>query len=99
MPKYVIQRKFSLGIDDMPPVGRRSRELIEQEFPDVTWIHSHVSVDDDGNVRMFCLYEAPDEGAIYRHSEALGYHIIDGIHEVAGDVTPADYPPLDESGS
>jgi hypothetical protein len=96
MPRYVVQRKFSIGLDDMPPIGRRSRQLIEQEFPQVTWVHSHVSVDDDGNVRMFCLYEAPDEGAIHQHAEALGYHIIDGIYEVAGDVTPEDYPPVDE---
>ena len=28
----------------------------------------------------------------------LGFHVIDGVFEVAGDVTPADFPPVaDES--
>ena len=97
MPKYVIQRKFSVTEDQMPMIGRRSRQLIEDEFPDVTWIHSHITVDPDGTVRSFCLYEASGLDAIHRHSEKLGYHIVDQIYEVAGDVTPEDFPPVDEA--
>ena len=76
----------------MDDIGRRSRKLIEEQFPDVTWLHSHVTIDAEGSVRTFCVYEAPDTEAIHRHAEALGYHIIDGIYEVAGDVTPEDFP-------
>ena len=57
MPRYVINRKFEVGEDDMPEVGRRSRRIIEEEFGNVVWIHSHVAVEDDGRVRTFCLYE------------------------------------------
>jgi hypothetical protein len=96
MPKYVINRRFEVGEDDMPEVGRRSRRIIEEEFPNVVWIHSHVTVEDDGRVRTFCLYEAPDMDAIQAHSELLGQHTIDGVFEVAGDVTPADFPPIPE---
>jgi len=94
MPRYVINRKFDVTEEQMPAVGRRSREIIEQEFPNVVWIHSHVAVEEDGNVRTFCLYDAPDLDAIRAHAEMLGYHTVDGVFEVAGDVTPADFPPL-----
>jgi hypothetical protein len=40
---------------------------------------------------MFCIYDAPDEAALYRHA-ALGHHVVEAIFEVAGDVTPADFP-------
>jgi uncharacterized protein DUF4242 len=96
MPKYVIQRTFSITEDRMPEIGRRSRQIIETEFPDVTWIHSHITVDPDGQVRSFCIYEAPGLEEIHQHSKKLGYHIVDGIHEIAGDVTPDDFPPIED---
>ena len=96
MPRFIIQRKFSVGDDRMPAIGRRSRELIDEQFPEITWLHSHVVVEDDGNVRTFCVYDAPDEDAIRQHARALGYHIVDGIFEVAGDVTPEDFPLVGE---
>jgi hypothetical protein len=96
MPRYVIQRRFDVGSEEMPMIGRRSRQIIEEEFPNVVWVHSHVAVEEDGRVRTFCLYDAPDLDAIQQHSEMLGYHVIDGVFEVAGDVTPADFPPLAE---
>ena len=74
----------------------RMNGAIREEFPNVVWIHSHVAVEDDGRVRTFCLYEAPDLDAIQAHAELLGQHTIDGVFEVAGDVTPADFPPVTE---
>jgi Protein of unknown function (DUF4242) len=94
MPRYVIQRRFEVGSDQMQEIGRRSRRIIEEDFPNVVWIHSHVAVEEDGSVRTFCLYDAPDIDEIYRHAEALGYHVVDGVYEVAGDVTPEDFPPV-----
>ena len=77
----------------MPRVGRRSRELVEGEFPEITWEHSHVVVDAEGTVRTYCVYEAPDEEAVMAHSRRLGAHHIEGLNEIAGDVSPADFPP------
>jgi hypothetical protein len=94
MPRFLIVRKFQVGADEMPVVGRESREIVEESFPEIVWEHSHVVVDDDGTVRTFCVYEAPDEGAVLEHSRMLGKHTIDGLHEIAGDVTPADFPPV-----
>jgi hypothetical protein len=94
MPRYLIARSFEVGEDQMPPVGRRSRELTEQEFPEITWEHSHVIVDDEGLVHTYCVYEAPNEEIIREHSRMLGQHTLDELQEIAGDVTPADFPPV-----
>ena len=78
----------------MPEVGRRSRSVIEGDFPEVTWEHSHVVVDDSGLVRTFCVYEAPDVESLTLHATRLGRHEIDSLDEIAGDVSPADFPAL-----
>jgi hypothetical protein len=94
MPRYMIVRAFDCGEEQMPQVGRRSRELLETEFATVNWEHSHVVVDDTGNVRTFCVYDAPDKEAVLAHSKRLGMHGIVSLDEIAGDVTPADFPAV-----
>ncbi|MCU1348606.1 MAG: hypothetical protein JWO56_1636 [Acidobacteria bacterium] len=89
----MIVRSFDCVEADMPIIGRRSRQILEQHFPEVVWEHSHVVVDNEGKVRTFCVYQAPDEKTLLAHSEQLGMHSIESIDEVAGDVTPADFPP------
>ncbi len=94
MPRYIVSRSFDVFEPEMPVVGRRSRELVENEFPEVIWEHSHVAVDDDtGKVRTYCVYTAPSEDVVRDHSIRLGQHQIDWIDEIVGDVTPADFPP------
>jgi hypothetical protein len=94
MTRYLVIRSFEVGEDQMPGVGRRSRELTEDTFPEITWEHSHVVVDDDGLVRTYCIYGAPSEDVVREHAKMLGRHTIDGLYEIAGDVTPADFPPI-----
>jgi hypothetical protein len=94
MARFLIVRKFDVGEDQMPALGRRSREIAEEEFPEITWEHSHVIVDDDGHVRTFCVYAAPNEEVVRAHSHMLGSHVVDELWEIAGDVTPADFPPV-----
>jgi hypothetical protein len=53
-----------------------------------------VVVDDEGLVRTYCVYEAPNEEVVRQHSSRLGRHTLDVLHEIAGDVTPADFPPV-----
>jgi hypothetical protein len=93
MARYLIVRRFSVQESEMPTVGRRSRELVDGEFPEITWEHSHVVVDGDGTVRTYCVYGAPDEDVVVADSKRLGAHHIEAIHEIAGDVSPADFPP------
>ena len=90
----MIVRLFDVTEPEMPDVGRRSRELVETEFEQITWEHSHVVVDDDGSVRTYCVYEAPTADMVVEHSLRLGRHEVASIEEIAGDVTPSDFPPV-----
>jgi uncharacterized protein DUF4242 len=92
MPRYLIERTFSVPEGEMPRIGSRSRTLLTNEFRDIVWEHSHVVVDSDGNVKTYCVYRAPDENAIRAHSAALGEHELNTLFEIAGDVTPEDFP-------
>jgi hypothetical protein len=94
VPRYLVVRKFDVSEDEMPEVGRRSRRTIEEGYPDITWEHSHVVVDDDGTVWTYCVYAAPTEEMVWDHSKDLGRHTVDAVREIAGDVTPADFPPV-----
>jgi hypothetical protein len=89
----MVVRRFDVAEDEMPEVGRRSRRTIEEGYPEVVWEHSHVVVGDDGHVMTYCVYEAPDEEQVLAHSRDLGQHTIESLAEIAGDVTPADFPP------
>jgi uncharacterized protein DUF4242 len=92
VPRYIIIRTFDVNADEMPQVGSRSKTIARDHFPQIVWEHSHVTVDDDGVVRTYCVYTAPGEQDIREHADMLGRHTIDAIHEVAGDVSPADFP-------
>jgi hypothetical protein len=94
MPRYIVARSFDVTEPEMPGVGRRSREIVENELPEITWEHSHVIVDETtGKVRTYCIYAAPSEQVVRDHSVRLGQHEIDWMYEIVGDVTPADFPP------
>ncbi|HYX76310.1 MAG TPA: nickel-binding protein, partial [Gaiellaceae bacterium] len=92
MSRYLVVRRFDVGEEEMPEVGRRSREVIETGYPQIVWEHSHIVVGEDGVVMTYCIYAAPDEKAIRDHAADLGDHRIESVHEIAGDVTPADFP-------
>jgi hypothetical protein len=92
MPRYMIVRSFDVTEPEMGAVGRRSRALTEDEFTEITWEHSHVVVEDDGRVKTYCVYDAPSEQMVREHSARLGSHEIEALQEIAGDVTPADFP-------
>jgi hypothetical protein len=92
MTRYLIQRNFG-QIDDehLELRARRSKTLIETEFTQIVWEHSHVVASPDGAMRTFCIYRAPDEGSIREHADALGGHQIEVIYEIGGDVEPSDF--------
>lgn len=92
MPRYLIERTFSVPEGEMPRIGGRSRRLITEEFPEITWEHTHVVMDSEGRVKTYCIYAAPDEEMVRAHSSALGDHIIDVVYVIGGDVTPDDFP-------
>ena len=92
MPRYLVVRRFDVKEDEMPEVGSRSRRTIEEGYPEITWEHSHVIVGEDGKVMTYCIYDAPSEEIVRNHSKDLGQHTLEAVLEIAGDVTPADFP-------
>ena len=92
MPRYVIERTYDVDEDQMPNVGMRSKKIALEHFPEIVWEHSHVVVDQDGTLKSFCVYDAPDEETVRKHAAMLGNHIIDHVYEIGGDVTPGDFP-------
>jgi hypothetical protein len=91
VPRYVVERFFG-GISDeeMLAAAARSDQIAQERFPDITWDHSHICVDDEGAITTFCVYEAPDEEMVREHADAFGSHTIKRIFEVADEVTPAE---------
>lgn len=87
-----MERQFDVQHDAMPEVGSNSRRIIVEEMPEITWELSHVALDDAGGVKTYCIYQAPSEDAIRTHAEKLGAHNIVAVAELAGDVTPEDFP-------
>lgn len=92
MPRYVIERTYDVGEDEMPNVGARSKRIAIEQFPAIVWEHSHVVVDQNGTLKSFCVYDAPDEETVRSHAELLGNHVVDNVYEIGGDVTPDDFP-------
>ena len=93
MPRYVVERVWDdLDEEQMKGVGFRSNRVKAENFPDITWEHSHVVTDDAGTIKSFCIYDAPNPEMIREHSVLLGDHHIDHIYEIGGDITPGDFP-------
>ena len=57
----------------MPEVGRRSKEVAVNGFPEITWEHSHVVVDEEGAVKTYCVYAAPNEEMVREHAKQGGF--------------------------
>jgi Protein of unknown function (DUF4242) len=92
MPRYLIERKFEVKEDEMPEIGKRSRQIAEDSFPEIVWEYSHVTVDETGDVKTFCVYGAPTEDMVREHAKQLGFHEILALYEIAGEVSPKDFP-------
>lgn len=92
MPRYVIERTYTVELDEVPAVATRSKKIGIEHYPQIVWEHSHVVVDDDGNPKSFCVYEAPTEDMVREHASRFGDHTVDAVYEIAGDVTPDDFP-------
>jgi hypothetical protein len=91
MPRYLIERAFSPAAQqNMSDMGSRMKRTARDNFPAMTWEHSHVVTGASG-LKTFCVYDAPDVETVRLHAEAVGEQSIDRIYEIAGDVTPADF--------
>ena len=96
MPRYVIERSYTVEEGEVPVVATRSKRIARDDFPEIVWEHSHVVLDGDGTPKSFCVYDAPSEEIVRSHADQLGDHTIVAIYEIAGDVTPDDFPLDDD---
>jgi Protein of unknown function (DUF4242) len=95
MPRYLVERTYTVDMDSVPTVATRSKAIGHYRFPEIVWEHSHVVLDSDGTPKSFCVYVAPSEEMVRAHAEQFGDHTISRIYEIAGDVTPDDFPLTD----
>jgi hypothetical protein len=93
MPRYLIERTYS--VRRRLPRSRRVQAIGHHRFPEIVWEHSHVVVGADGVPKSFCVYDAPNEEMVRQHATQLGDHFVETIWEIAGDVTPSDFPLTD----
>jgi hypothetical protein len=97
MPRYLIERTYTVDMDTLPTVATRSKAIGHYRYPEIVWEHSHVVVGPDGTPKSFCVYDAPSEEMVREHASNLGDHHVQVIYEIAGDVSPADFPLIDDS--
>ncbi len=92
MPRYLIERTYSIEEDEMPGFGQRVKAIAAEQFPEIVWEHSHVVADESGTIKSFCIYEAPSAEMVRDHAAVVGSHQVERVYEIGGDVTPADIP-------
>jgi Protein of unknown function (DUF4242) len=92
MPRYLIERIYSVDAESLPVVATRSKAIGHYHYPEILWEHSHVVIDEDGTPKSFCVYDAPTEEMVREHANLLGDHVVATIYEIAGDVAPDDFP-------
>jgi hypothetical protein len=92
VPRFMIERTFGMRDEaDMQNLGARSARIAADKFPEIVWEHSHIVSDSSGAIKSFCVYSAPNEQMVHDHAHMLGEHKIEGVYEIGGDVTPADF--------
>ncbi|MGH3077946.1 MAG: nickel-binding protein [Gaiellaceae bacterium] len=98
MPRYLIERTYTVDMDSVPAAATRSKAIGHYHYPEIVWEHSHVVLDDEGTPKSFCVYSAPSEEMVREHAQRMGDHSIETIYEIAGDVTPDDFPLTEDPG-
>jgi hypothetical protein len=96
MPRYLIERTYTVDMDELPTVATRSKAIGHHRYPEIVWEHSHVVVGTDGTPKSFCIYDAPNVEVVREHAALLGDHSVNEIYEIAGDVSPDDFPLIDD---
>ena len=94
MPRYLIERVWdSIQEEEMAAKGPLSKRILteDRQFSQIVWEHSHMVMDEDGQLKSFCVYSSPNTELIREHAELVGDHTIKGIYEIGGDISPEDF--------
>lgn len=72
MPKFVIERDIpqagSLSSEQLHAISQKSCGILREMGPEIQWVESYVTDD-----RIYCVYVAPDEGAVRKHAQQGGF--------------------------
>jgi hypothetical protein len=94
MTRYLIERVWDpMDEEEWSAKGPLSKEILRAnaQFSPVRWEHSHMVMDEDGQLISFCVYTSPSTELIHEHSKMLGAHAIMRIYEIGGDASPDDF--------
>ena len=88
MPRYIVQRNLGQVTEqELEAAARKSKQVREKSFPDITWEHSHVVRTKTG-MMTFCVYGGPSVDRIKEHARAAGLPA-DEVYDLVADVDPA----------
>ncbi|MCK5342717.1 MAG: DUF4242 domain-containing protein, partial [Candidatus Heimdallarchaeota archaeon] len=63
-------------------VSQISNDVLEEQGPEIKWLHSYVTVD-----KIYCVYKAVDEEILNEHAEKAGFPV-NSIKELATVISP-----------
>ncbi len=86
MPKYIIEREIpgagNLSAEELKGISQTSCGVLREMNSQTQWLESFVTGD-----KIYCVYIAPNEGAIREHAERGGFPA-NSIAEVKSVIGP-----------
>ena len=82
VPVFLVERRFAEDLEASAEVADRINRINEEEG--VRWLYSFLSAD---KRKTYCLYEAPEAGAIRRAASRAGLPA-DAVVELSGRLRP-----------
>jgi hypothetical protein len=86
MPKYVIERDFAgagnLSPQELQVIARKSCSVLQNQGPQIQWLHSYVTGD-----KIYCVYIAPNQEMIREHAQQ-GEFPANRISEIKSIIDP-----------
>lgn len=87
MPRYLIRRDLGDPSEaQLDAAAETSRRVRDEQFPDITWEHSHIVRTHQG-LTSYCVYVAADEQRVRDHASAAGLPA-DDVHVIERDLVP-----------
>lgn len=86
MARYLFRRQWGAKTETEMLEGALRSKRIGRDFDDITWDHSHVVADADGNVLSYCIYEAPSADLVLDHAALVGGHFVDQVMDLDADL-------------
>ena len=83
---YVIERDMpgagDLTAVQLKEVSQISNDVLEEQGPEIKWLHSYVTSD-----KIYCVYKAVDKKILHEHAEKAGFPVT-SISKLATVINP-----------